>query len=59
MNLEIIEDNCIGCGICQSINSDIFEVEDVAKVIKTPNEEQLESINDAIENCPTNAIIKK
>ncbi len=54
---RIIEENCIACGMCESINDDVFVVEDVAHVIVDEVEEDLvETINDAIDSCPTNAI---
>ena len=54
-----VNENCIGCGACASICPDVFEVDEVSKVIcddfSKVNEDEL---NDAIESCPTLAIEK-
>ncbi|EKD25604.1 MAG: hypothetical protein ACD_80C00012G0020 [uncultured bacterium (gcode 4)] len=54
-----INNQCIGCGMCQSIIDTVFKVEGIpAKVIrqpKTPEEEKL--CEQAIESCPTHAIL--
>lgn len=55
--VKIIEDNCIACGLCEAIDDEIFMVEDVAKVIiDEVTFEQYDTVNDAIEQCPTQAI---
>lgn len=57
-NVKIIEENCISCGQCQAICEEVFVVEEIAKVIVTNvNEELTESVQDAVESCPTGAII--
>lgn len=56
--VKIIEENCISCGQCQAICEDVFVVEDIAKVIVPEvKEELIESVQDAIESCPTGAIV--
>jgi ferredoxin len=56
MNIEIFT-NCIGCGVCESINGEVFEVNAIAHV----NEEFIIGNEDdcrhAAEMCPVNAII--
>lgn len=61
MKVKIIEDNCIGCGACQAICSDVFEIEDgVSRVINNDITKELEeSVLEAIESCPTEAIKKE
>lgn len=55
---KIIEENCISCGQCQAICEEVFIVEDIAKVIVDGVKEELvESVQDAIESCPTGAIV--
>ncbi len=52
---------CIGCGLCQGINSEIFEMDDenLAKVIKNDfTEADLEDLDEAIASCPVGAIEK-
>lgn len=56
--VKIIEENCIACGLCQQICEEVFVVEDVAKVIvETVEEKQLNDVTDAVESCPTGAIV--
>ena len=57
MRLKVNEDACIGCGACQAICSEVFEIDGVAKVIvdEVPTE-LVEDAIDAKEGCPTGAI---
>ena len=61
MKVIVNRDNCIGCGACESIEPNVFQLDDegisvvVGENIETANEE---NINDAIESCPTSAIEK-
>ena len=61
MKAKVIRDNCIGCGACQAIAPNIFEIDDeglsVTKVKEVPAEDA-EDFNDALESCPTGAIVK-
>lgn len=58
MKFEVNKDICIGCGACQAICPDVFEIDDdgLATVITNPSEEILEDAIDAKEGCPVNAI---
>ncbi len=58
MKVKVIEENCIGCGACQSICPEVFEVDGVSQVIKSEitDAEEKEAVVDAIESCPTSAI---
>ena len=57
MKLKVNSDLCIGCGACQAVCPDVFEVDEVAKVIvdEIPSELEDDAI-DAKEGCPTSAI---
>lgn len=58
--VKVNKDLCIGCGACQAIIKDVFEIDDdgLAKVICNPVQEEFEEdIIDAAEGCPTNAIV--
>ncbi len=60
MKVKIDKELCTGCGLCEETCPDIFklnEEEDIAEVIKNDYEESDEMcIEEAIENCPTEAI---
>lgn len=60
MKVKVNQEACIGCGACQALVPDIFEIDDnglaVAKDIEI--DEQLEEVMDAVEGCPTSAIEK-
>ena len=58
MKIKINEDNCIGCGYCEGVCDEVFEVVDgvsTVKVDKVP-ESCKDNVTDAIESCPTSAI---
>ena len=61
MKVIVNQDACIGCGACTSICEDAFELDDnglsTCKIKgEIPNE--LESaVSDAMESCPTGAIV--
>lgn len=57
MKIKVVEENCIGCGACESICEDLFEVAEVSKVKKQDVPEELkEAAKEAIDSCPTSAI---
>ena len=49
---------CIGCGACQSIAPNVFEIEDdgLANSVGEVTDDNKEDVIDAAENCPTGAI---
>lgn len=59
--VKVLKDVCIGCGACGAICSKVYEIDDdgLAKVIvdEVP-EEVMEDAIDALENCPTSAIVE-
>lgn len=62
MRVVVNRDNCIGCGACESLCPEVFQIDDegISTVICedfTKVEEA--SLNDAIEGCPTSAIVKE
>ena len=60
MKPKIIADECIGDGICEEISPEVFELRDdgLAYVINEEPDAGLEDkIEEAIEECPTSAIV--
>lgn len=59
MKVKVNKDLCIGCGACQAIVPDVFEIEDdglACVKVDEVKEEEKEEVIDALENCPTSAI---
>ncbi len=58
MKVRIIEEKCIGCGQCEAICSDVFQIGDdgLAHVIGEVTEQLEEDVRDAVSSCPTEAI---
>ena len=58
MKARVDEDACGGCGPCEEVCPEVFEIiDDVAKVKADPvPEEAEESCREAMESCPTDAI---
>ena len=59
MKLNVDRDICIGCGACQAIAPNVFEIDDEGLATVVVNEINEEDVNDAIdakEGCPVNAI---
>ncbi len=51
-----VNENCIGCGMCISIDPEHFEIVDgLSQAVNNENLDS-EALNDAIGSCPTNAI---
>lgn len=59
MKVVVNQEACIGCGACQAICENVFELNDdglsSVKVEKVEDED-VESVNDAVDSCPTGAI---
>ena len=55
---RVSKDACIGCGACQAIVPDVFEIGDegLAEVIVDEIKQELEDdVKDASDSCPTGA----
>ncbi|PIZ00324.1 ferredoxin [bacterium (Candidatus Howlettbacteria) CG_4_10_14_0_8_um_filter_40_9] len=66
VKIDIDHDLCIGCGTCESICSEVFEVRDDGKShvkegvdLETVDKNLLAEIKDAEDSCPEQAIIVK
>lgn len=60
MKVKVNQDACIGCGACQAIAPDVFEVNDglAQAIVDIVPKEAEEDAMDALEGCPTDAIVK-
>lgn len=61
MKLKVNKDLCIGCGACQAVCPEVFEIEDdglAGVIVDEVNEELKEDAIDAKEGCPTGAIVE-
>jgi ferredoxin len=62
MKIKVEKEKCIGCGACIAIAGNVFDFDDenMAKVIvdKVSKDDE-ENVIEALENCPTGAIIKE
>lgn len=62
MKVKVNQDSCIGCGACASICEEVFEIGDEGlskvKVDKVPEGKE-DSAKEAIESCPTGAIVEE
>ena len=60
MKIKVNQEACIGCGACASISDELFEINDnglsQAKVEEVP-EDKVQAAQDAINSCPTSAIV--
>ena len=59
MKAKVIDNICIGCGACQAIVPEEFEINDdgLAQAInEVVNDKNKDDVIDAKENCPTGAI---
>lgn len=57
--LKVNKNLCIGCGACQAVCPEVFEIEDdglATVIVDEIKEELVEDATDAKEGCPTNAI---
>ena len=57
MEKVIVNDNCIGCGACQAIDPEHFEMDGTSTVISQDNMDSPALLN-AIASCPVSAIEK-
>ena len=62
MKVKVNQDACIGCGACMSIADDVFEMDDQGlssvKVAEVP-EGSVDNAKEALESCPTGAIVEE
>lgn len=59
MKVKVQDDLCIGCGACAAICDNVFELNDEGiseVVVDSISKDNEESVKEAIESCPTDAI---
>ncbi|KPJ56328.1 hypothetical protein AMJ49_05185 [Parcubacteria bacterium DG_74_2] len=56
--LKINKEKCVGCGMCQNLCSDVFEIIDGKAQIKQGADlkKDKECVKEAIQSCPAEAI---
>ncbi len=60
MKIAIDEEKCIGCGSCAAVCSEYFEMDfDKGKAVVKKQPDNFAKIREAMEICPTQAIIKE
>ena len=60
MKVVVNRDNCIGCGACEALYPEMFQIDDegLSTVLENENIEE-EKLTEVIEGCPTSAIAKE
>ena len=56
MNVKV-EDSCIACGACESICDAVFSIEDKAVVNEAAVADNEDSVQEAADACPVQAIV--
>ncbi len=62
MKVVVNRDNCIGCGACEALCPEVFQIDDegLSTAISEEIKEELkENVTEAIESCPTSAITQE
>jgi ferredoxin len=59
MKVVVNRDNCIGCGACEALYPELFQIDDegLSTVLENENIEE-EKLTEVVEGCPTSAINK-
>lgn len=52
-----VTDDCISCGACESICSEVFSIEDKAVVNEAAVADNMDAVKEAAESCPVSAIV--
>jgi len=58
----VVKDKCVGCGACTAIAPEVFSMDDEGFAVakdSDDNSSDNSSVIEAMESCPTNAIIEK
>ena len=60
MKVVVNRDNCIGCGACEALYPELFQIDDegLSTVLENENIDDAK-LTEVIEGCPTSAIAKE
>ena len=58
MAIKIDRESCTGCGLCESVCADVFEMDDEDKAIVKDPDSTADCLQEAIDSCPVEAISK-
>ena len=60
MKVVVNRENCIGCGACEALYPEVFQIDDevLSTVISNENIDE-EKLTEVVEGCPTSAIAKE
>jgi len=57
MRVKVTEDDCIGCGVCAQICTDVFVLDEDAGISKVIKPEGSDCAQEAADSCPVSCII--
>lgn len=59
MKARVNKELCVGCGLCASMNPEVFQMDEngLATAVKETEDESL--LQESIDNCPVSAISKE
>ncbi len=55
MKVKVIKEKCIGCGLCESLCPEIYEMKDGKAIVKKTNTDK-KCAKEAADSCPVQAI---
>ena len=61
MTVKVNQEACIGCGACTAIAEDVFNINNdgFSEVVGEVTDSNVDAVKEAIESCPTSAIVEE
>lgn len=56
MTVKVDQEKCVGCGLCASLNPDVFELGDDGKARVIKPKASAKECKEAADSCPSEAI---
>lgn len=59
MKVNVDKDKCFGCGACQAMVPEVFDIDDdglAYVIVKDVPKDKEDDVKDAVNNCPAEAI---